>query len=48
MYGEEEIRTLATRFHLSEREAIRTFREYMKYREECPRKCLGSGVFFIQ
>jgi hypothetical protein len=38
VYGDEEIRTLATRFHLSEREAIRAFREYMKYREEKPKE----------
>jgi hypothetical protein len=36
VYGEEEIRTLATRFQLSEREAIRAFGEYIKYREEMP------------
>jgi hypothetical protein len=29
---------LATRFQLSEREAIRAFREYMKYREEMPKE----------
>jgi hypothetical protein len=38
VYGEEEIRTLATRFQLSEREAIRAFRDYMKYREEMPKE----------
>jgi hypothetical protein len=35
---EEEICTLATRFQLSESEAIRAFREYLKYREEMPKE----------
>jgi hypothetical protein len=38
VYGEEEIRILATRFQLSEREAIRAFRKNMKYREEMPKE----------
>jgi hypothetical protein len=38
VYGEEEIRTLATRFQLSKREVTRAFREYMKYREEMPKE----------
>jgi hypothetical protein len=32
MYGEDEILTLATRFQLSEKEAIRAFVEYMFYK----------------
>jgi hypothetical protein len=38
VYGEEEMRILATRFQLSEREAIRAFREYLKYIEEMPKE----------
>jgi transcription initiation factor TFIIIB Brf1 subunit/transcription initiation factor TFIIB len=38
VYEEQEIRTLVTRFQLSEREPIRAFREYIKYREEMPKE----------
>ncbi|XP_015284601.1 PREDICTED: uncharacterized protein KIAA1586-like [Gekko japonicus] len=37
LYGEAEIGALARRFRLSEREAIRAFREHLKYREEMPK-----------
>ncbi|XP_015284597.1 PREDICTED: uncharacterized protein KIAA1586-like [Gekko japonicus] len=38
LYGEAEISSLARRFQLSEREAIRAFREHLKYREEMPKE----------
>lgn len=38
LFGEEEIRKLAGRFRLNEREAIRAFRDHLKLREEMPKE----------